>query len=1511
MSIFSSQRTGSSVAARSVVRGAGLGCLVFALLVVAFGGNARAATPVEMQFACALKSNGLLRYVTSTSQCKKKETQVTVKPGPNYVCVQPDGSSRLVSGPLACPPTRRLVVLPPQSGIVYFCAASSSGVLRNVTDPAQCTASETPVFVTPNDAAPSVSSSSPANGDLHIASDANIAITFSESVSAGGGSFTLVCGGNSQSFAVAGSPGTILTLDPTSSLPEGTSCTVTVLANGISDTDALDPPDNMAANHSFSFTVDAAPFVTASTPADGATDVDAAANIEVDFSEPVTVDTSSFTISCGGNDQAFAVSGSGTSAITLDPDADLPATASCTVTAVAANISDVDTGDPPDHPAANTMFSFTTPDAAPSVSSTTPADGATDVARGISIDVTFSEPVTAGASAFTLECPSGTAKSFTVTGSPGTTLTLNPAADLPAGETCTVTVDKDEVSDTDSVDPPDHMAADYTFSFTLIANQAPTDLALSPASVNENEPSGTAVGSLSTTDPDAGDSFTYTLVTGTGSDDNGSFTIDGDTLKTDEVFDFESKSSYSIRVETKDSGGLTFEKQLTVSINDVNEAPTDIALDNDSIDENEPANTTIGGLTASDPDAGQTHSFALVNSGCGGGPFPDNSSFAISGGNLKSAVEFNFEVKSSYTICVRTTDDGTPNLSFDEQFTITINDVNDAPVGVADSYSGAIGNTLAVLGTSGSGPHVVLTGNVLTTNDTDEDVPAQPLSAVAETNASTGGGTATISSNGSFTFLPGVGDKNQNDTFTYHVTDGIATSAGTVTVGIANSLVWYVNNALGSNGDGRSSSPFNTLGGVNGAGGSGDSDGSGDIIFLYQGSGSYGGGIPLEATQTLLGERAGLLVDGNQLVAAGPTAPLITNASGAGVGLANGVNVQGVNVSGTSGDGVNGSAVTTATVGTTTPVTISSAGGDGVDLSGAASGNISIASPISGSAGHSVSVANRSGGTTAFSGSIVDTGTGISLGSNTGATINLTGGVTASTGASNAFSATGGGTVNVTGASNTLATTTGTALSVTSTTIGSSGLNFRSISANGGSNGIVLLNTGSSGGLTVTGTGTAGTGGSITGIAGVDLATNNCGDLGLAVPAGVGVYLKNTSSPSLSFMSFPGTFGNFGILGYGVAGFTLANTTMSGTYGDNVNVDDDAVHFCTLTGSASISNSTISNGAESNLRVVNASGTLNRLTLQSSTIGLNQNGGGGGTLFEADGGTFNATVLNTTFQGSRGSPFQAVPQAGATMDLVFGSPGNGNTVHNTHGNIVPFAQNLLVTAGGTMTFDVNSNHFDTAAAVQAQGGVLINAANSTANASGYFRNNTIGNTGVANSGSSGNDPALDVESNGGGDLTIKVDNNVMRQWGSNGAGFLLQAGATGVNPTSVNATVTNNTIAEPGTFAVANTAQGFQLNNGTNSGENFTTCLAFSGNVVDQAGTGAGGDVRLRQRFDTKVQLPGYTGAADGTTGSPTIASFIQGLNAPAPTVTSVSSTAAGGGFFNTPGGAACSLPGF
>src|SRR5439155_1554049 len=156
------------------------------------------------------------------------------------------------------------------------------------------------------------------------------------------------------------------------------------------------------------------------SPADAADHVAVNSNVVVNFSESVTATTSSFTLDCpAGTPQSFTVSGSPGSSITLDPTSNLPEGTICSVTVVAANISDVHSGDPPDHPAANASFSFTTQDAAPSVSSTTPADGATDVAKTTNIVVSFSEPVTATGSSFTLECPTSSSQAFGVSGSPG------------------------------------------------------------------------------------------------------------------------------------------------------------------------------------------------------------------------------------------------------------------------------------------------------------------------------------------------------------------------------------------------------------------------------------------------------------------------------------------------------------------------------------------------------------------------------------------------------------------------------------------------------------------------------------------------------------------------------------------------------------------------------------------------------------------------------------------------------------------------------------------------------------------------------------------------------------------------------------------------------------------------------------------------------------------------------------------------------------------------------------
>ena len=86
-------------------------------------------------------------------------------------------------------------------------------------------------------------------------------------------------------------------------------------------------------------------------------------------------------------------------------------------------------------------------------------------------------------------------------------------------------------------------------------NSIPTDITLDANGINENMASGSLVGTLSTTDADGGDTHTYSLVAGTGDDDNNSFAIDGNMLESAASFDFEIKSTYSVRIQTDDGNG--------------------------------------------------------------------------------------------------------------------------------------------------------------------------------------------------------------------------------------------------------------------------------------------------------------------------------------------------------------------------------------------------------------------------------------------------------------------------------------------------------------------------------------------------------------------------------------------------------------------------------------------------------------------------------------------------------------------------------------------------------------------------------------------------------------------------------------------------------------------------------------------------------------------------------------------------------------------------------------------
>lgn len=104
-------------------------------------------------------------------------------------------------------------------------------------------------------------------------------------------------------------------------------------------------------------------------------------------------------------------------------------------------------------------------------------------------------------------------------------------------------------------------------------NDAPTAISLSNGRINENQPAGATVGTLSSVDSDAGDSHTYALAEGGGSDDNAAFRMEGSTLKTNAVLDFETKPIYSLRVRSTDRAGASFERILTVELTNLPTPP--------------------------------------------------------------------------------------------------------------------------------------------------------------------------------------------------------------------------------------------------------------------------------------------------------------------------------------------------------------------------------------------------------------------------------------------------------------------------------------------------------------------------------------------------------------------------------------------------------------------------------------------------------------------------------------------------------------------------------------------------------------------------------------------------------------------------------------------------------------------------------------------------------------------------------------------------------------------------
>ena len=124
----------------------------------------------------------------------------------------------------------------------------------------------------------------------------------------------------------------------------------------------------------------------------------------------------------------------------------------------------------------------------------------------------------------------------------------------------------------------DSEAATVSIAITAV-NDEPTKVNLSSLTIDENA-AATEIGTLSTDDLDTNDTFTYELVSGEGDTDNSLFTIDSNKLKNTDAFDFETKSSYSVRVKSTDSGAATIEGAFAITVNNINDISVSSTIEN-------------------------------------------------------------------------------------------------------------------------------------------------------------------------------------------------------------------------------------------------------------------------------------------------------------------------------------------------------------------------------------------------------------------------------------------------------------------------------------------------------------------------------------------------------------------------------------------------------------------------------------------------------------------------------------------------------------------------------------------------------------------------------------------------------------------------------------------------------------------------------------------------------------------------------------------------------------------
>jgi hypothetical protein len=674
---------------------------------------------------------------------------------------------------------------------------------------------------------------------------------------------------------------------------------------------------NAAGSDTASLTViiDAPPTVTSTTPTDTATNIASDSDIVINFSESVTVGPLGISVTGSTNGAYSIFTSSSGSSYTFSTTTDFAPGETVTVTLNAAQVEDTDgsptqlDGNGDGTAGDNYTFTFTI-DEQPSVLSVqveksdtlgdiTVGTNDTDVDLDTTIVVNFSENVFGTGEWITLDCDSSGTYNQMGTGTSGVAIVVTPSLSgttstatisrasgtFAPAETCTITIGASSINDSDAIDPPANMASDYSDTFTLINQIAPT--------ANDDGTFTVAVGGSLNAPAD-----TLFNDSGSGADDRGLPQADiasfggGDTLAPTDATDHpagttdtlaggtlqvNADGSFSLANPTT-PGTYTFLYRLTnaagssdatVTI-EVRQAPdgnddssaavlagTSSPSDAFHVALNAPSavignlyvdNGGFGADILGNPSAPTSAPLDIINNVTLAGT-PVAGSNAIGNGNvpfggdgvinIAANGDLTFEPPTSftglvtfqYTLANSVGTDATPA-------TVTVA-VGDRPACTVDGYTGTANIGFSVNAASG----------ILANDSGDSITVTQAMGGAGNVGnpvATTNGGTVTLNADGSFDYEPPAGVSGVNaDSFTYAISNGFGEVTTNCTANItlnddAGAVAWFINASGTSANLGTFQDPFTSIAAFNAVNNNtGNNPGDGDVVYIYEAGDPY------------------------------------------------------------------------------------------------------------------------------------------------------------------------------------------------------------------------------------------------------------------------------------------------------------------------------------------------------------------------------------------------------------------------------------------------------------------------------------------------------------------------------------------------------------------------------------------------------------------------------------------------------------------------------------------------